>query len=48
MQAAHPLVAQGAIDHSAFASDPFGRLDPRLIRNVLDRCSQDCDVLDDG
>lgn len=27
MQAAHPLVAQGAIDHSAFASDPFGRLE---------------------
>jgi uncharacterized protein (DUF2236 family) len=26
MQAAHPLVAQGAIDHSAFAEDPFGRL----------------------
>ncbi|HWW10687.1 MAG TPA: oxygenase MpaB family protein [Candidatus Acidoferrales bacterium] len=27
MQAAHPLVAQGAIDHSAFATDPFGRLE---------------------
>ncbi|HEV1996781.1 MAG TPA: oxygenase MpaB family protein [Candidatus Dormibacteraeota bacterium] len=26
MQAAHPHVAQGAIDHSAFAEDPFGRL----------------------
>lgn len=26
MQAAHPHVAQGAIDHSAFADDPFGRL----------------------
>ena len=26
MQAAHPLVAQGAIDFSAYASDPFGRL----------------------
>jgi uncharacterized protein (DUF2236 family) len=27
MQAAHPLVAQGAIDHSAYAVDPFGRLE---------------------
>ena len=27
MQAAHPLVAQGAIDHSAFATDPFGRFE---------------------
>jgi uncharacterized protein (DUF2236 family) len=26
MQAAHPHVAQGAIDHSAYADDPFGRL----------------------
>jgi uncharacterized protein (DUF2236 family) len=26
MQAANPLVAQGAIDFSAYASDPFGRL----------------------
>jgi uncharacterized protein (DUF2236 family) len=26
LQAAHPLVAQGAIDHSTYASDPFGRL----------------------
>jgi uncharacterized protein (DUF2236 family) len=26
MQAAHPHVAQGAIDHSAYATDPFGRL----------------------
>lgn len=25
MQAAHPLVAQGAIDHSTYATDPFGR-----------------------
>ncbi len=25
MQAAHPLVAEGAINHSAYASDPFGR-----------------------
>src|ERR1700682_2959941 len=27
MQASHPLVAQGAIDHSAYATDPFGRLE---------------------
>ena len=27
MQAAHPLVAQGAIDHSGFATDPYGRLE---------------------
>jgi uncharacterized protein (DUF2236 family) len=27
MQAAHPLVAQGAIDHSNYATDPFGRLE---------------------
>lgn len=27
MQAAHPLVAQGAIDHSNYASDPYGRLE---------------------
>lgn len=27
MQAAHPLVAQGAIDHSNFAVDPYGRLE---------------------
>ncbi len=26
MQAAHPLVAQGALDHSAMMQDPFGRL----------------------
>lgn len=26
MQAAHPLVAQGALDHSAMMHDPFGRL----------------------
>ena len=26
MQAAHPLVAQGAIDHSTYRTDPFGRL----------------------
>lgn len=27
MQAANPLVAQGAIDHSNYATDPYGRLD---------------------
>ena len=27
MQAAHPLVAQGAIDHSHYATDPYGRLE---------------------
>lgn len=27
MQAAHPLVAQGAIDHSNYATDPYGRLE---------------------
>jgi uncharacterized protein (DUF2236 family) len=26
LQAAHPLVAQGAIDHSTYRTDPFGRL----------------------
>src|SRR5258708_8442987 len=26
LQAAHPHVAQGAIDHSGYATDPFGRL----------------------
>ncbi|GAC1346893.1 MAG: oxygenase MpaB family protein [Ktedonobacteraceae bacterium] len=26
MQAAHPVVAQGALDHSGFAEDPFGRV----------------------
>ena len=26
LQAAHPLVAQGAIDHSAYRTDPYGRL----------------------
>ena len=26
MQAAHPHVAQGAIDHSSYTTDPFGRL----------------------
>src|SRR5947209_12498233 len=33
MQAANPLVAQGAIDFSAYAEDPFGRL-MRTIRWV--------------
>jgi uncharacterized protein (DUF2236 family) len=27
LQAAHPLVAQGAIDHSTYRSDPYGRLE---------------------
>ena len=27
MQAANPLVAQGAIDHSTYATDPFGRFE---------------------
>jgi uncharacterized protein (DUF2236 family) len=31
MQAAHPLIAQGAIDHSTYATDPFGRLDRTLV-----------------
>ena len=26
LQAAHPKVAQGALDHSGFAQDPFGRV----------------------
>src|SRR5579862_3631315 len=26
MQAAHPKVAQGALDYSGFAKDPFGRV----------------------
>jgi uncharacterized protein (DUF2236 family) len=33
MQAAHPKVAQGALDHSAFAEDPFGRVD-RTIQGM--------------
>src|SRR5579884_880012 len=33
MQAANPLVAQGAIDFSAYAEDPFGRL-MRTVRWV--------------
>lgn len=31
MQAAHPLIAQGAIDHSTYATDPFGRLERTLV-----------------
>ena len=27
MQAAHPLVAEGAIEHSTYATDPFGRFE---------------------
>ena len=27
LQAANPMVAQGAIDHSSYATDPYGRLD---------------------
>lgn len=30
LQAAHPLVAQGAIDHSSYATDPYGRLERTL------------------
>ena len=33
MQAAHPKVAQGALDHSGFAQDPFGRVD-RTIQGM--------------
>jgi uncharacterized protein (DUF2236 family) len=33
MQAAHPKVAQGALDHSGFAEDPFGRVD-RTIQGM--------------
>jgi uncharacterized protein (DUF2236 family) len=31
LQAAHPVVAQGALDHSAYAEDPFGR----VVRTVM-------------
>jgi uncharacterized protein (DUF2236 family) len=31
MQAAHPLVAQGAIDHSTFETDPYGRFDRTVL-----------------
>ena len=27
MQAAHPLVAEGAIEHSTYATDPYGRFE---------------------
>lgn len=33
MQAAHPKVAQGALDHSGFAEDPYGRVD-RTIQSM--------------
>jgi len=33
LQAAHPKVAQGALDHSGFAEDPFGRVD-RTIQGM--------------
>ncbi len=33
MQAAHPKVAQGALDHSGFAEDPFGRVE-RTIQGM--------------
>ncbi len=33
MQAAHPKVAQGALDHSGFAEDPFGRV-YEMARNI--------------
>jgi uncharacterized protein (DUF2236 family) len=31
MQAAHPKVAQGAMDHSAYAEDPFGRVNRTVM-----------------
>jgi uncharacterized protein (DUF2236 family) len=31
LQLAHPLVAQGAIDHSAYATDPYGRLERTML-----------------
>src|SRR5438552_13811813 len=37
MQAANPMVAQGAIDHSNYATDPYGRLD-RTIEWVTVVC----------
>lgn len=37
MQAAHPLVAEGAINHSAYASDPFGRFE-RTVAWVTVMC----------
>jgi uncharacterized protein (DUF2236 family) len=37
MQAAHPLVAEGAIEHSTYASDPFGRFE-RTVEWVTVMC----------
>jgi len=37
MQAAHPLVAEGAIEHSTYASDPYGRLE-RTVEWVTAVC----------
>ena len=37
MQAANPLVAQGAIEHSTYKSDPYGRLE-RTVRWVTVVC----------
>ncbi len=37
LQAANPLVAQGAIEHSTYRSDPYGRLD-RTVRWVTIVC----------
>ena len=37
MQAANPLVAQGAIEHSTYQSDPYGRLE-RTVRWVTVVC----------
>ncbi|HEY6470256.1 MAG TPA: oxygenase MpaB family protein [Candidatus Dormibacteraeota bacterium] len=37
LQAANPLVAQGAIDHSTYKSDPYGRLE-RTVRWVTVVC----------
>jgi uncharacterized protein (DUF2236 family) len=31
MQAAHPLVAQGAIDHSTYETDPYGRFERTIL-----------------
>ena len=37
LQAAHPLVAQGAIEHSTYRTDPYGRLE-RTVRWVTIVC----------
>lgn len=37
MQAAHPLVAEGAIEHSSYATDPFGRFE-RTVEWVTVTC----------